>query len=214
MCRAAGKGWALRQCHSARQSICQRRGVPKEHAGRTEVLLPVKGPCGKKRRDSSKLSPRFYLVRGASPATCKTPACPGDALLEHILDTDDCSQSLVYSPGARAQAVSLLEALSCGAVLALARESFASPLLRDGGNVLLLEEQSTGDFALALNERLNNTDLLQKIRQGARETVVRNFAQDRVLPMQTRFLETCTGHERRRGHRVLAQSCKWRGTFM
>ena len=124
------------------------------------------------------------------------------------------AKAWVYSPGARAQAVSLLEALSCGAVLALARESFASPLLRDGGNVLLLEEQSTGDFALALNERLNNTDLLQKIRQGARETVVRNFAQDRVLPMQTRFLETCTGHERRRGHRVLAQSCKWRGTFM
>ena len=100
------------------------------------------------------------------------------------------AKAWVYSPGARAQAVSLLEAMSCGAVLALARESFSSPLLRDGENVLLLEEQSAGDFALALNERLNNTDLLQKICQGARETVVQNFAQERVLSMQTRFLET------------------------
>lgn len=100
------------------------------------------------------------------------------------------AKAWVYSPDARAQAASLLESLSCGAVLALARESFASPLLRDGGNVLLLEEQSTGDFALALNERLNNTALLHKIRQEARETVLRNFAQERVLPMQTRFLET------------------------
>ena len=123
------------------------------------------------------------------------------------------AKAWVYSPGARAQAVSLLEALSCGAVLALARENFVSPFLRDGENVLLLEEQSAGDFALAL-ERLNNTALLHKIRQEARETVLRNFAQERVLPMQTRFLETCTGHERRRGHRVLAESCKWRGTFM
>ena len=120
------------------------------------------------------------------------------------------AKAWVYSPGARAQAVSLLEALSCGAVLALARENFVSPFLRDGENVLLLEEQSAGNFALALNERLNNTALLHKIRQEARETVLRNFAQERVLPMQTRFLETCTGHERRRGHRVLAQSCKWR----
>lgn len=120
------------------------------------------------------------------------------------------AKAWVYSPGARAQAVSLLEALSCGAVLALARENFVSPFLRDGENVLLLEEQSAGDFALAL-ERLNNTALLHKIRQEARETVLRNFAQERVLPMQTRFLETCTGHGRSRGHRVLAQSCKWRG---
>lgn len=100
------------------------------------------------------------------------------------------AKAWVYSPGARAQSVSLLEAMSCGTVLGLARESFASPLLRDGENVLLLEGQSAGDFALALNERLNNKALLQKIRLGARETVVRNFAQDRVLPMQTRFLET------------------------
>lgn len=142
------------------------------------------------------------------------PACLGYALPEQIQDIVDRRQSLGLFPRRKGAGRIPSGSLKLRGVLALARESFASPLLRDGGNVLLLEEQSTGDFALALNERLNNTDLLQKIRQGARETVVRNFAQDRVLPMQTRFLETCTGHERRRGHRVLAQSCKWRGTFM
>ena len=110
--------------------------------------------------------------------------------------------------------VHLLEALSCGAVLALARENFASPLLRDGGNVLLLEEQSTGDFALALNERLNNTALLHKIRQEARETVLRNFAQERVLPMQTRFLETMYQTWKEKGTQGIGTVLQMARTFM
>ena len=124
------------------------------------------------------------------------------------------AKAWVYTPGARAQAVALLEAMSCGAVLALARGSYVSPLLQDGENVHLFEQQSAEDFALALNDRLDDTDLLQRIRQGARETVVRHFAQERVLPMQTRFLETMYQTWKEKGASGLGSVLHMARTFM
>ena len=95
----------------------------------------------------------------------------------------------IYPPGSRVQAVPLLEAMSCGAALILSRDSFASPLLQDGDNVLFLEEKNARAFAQRLDALLNRKDLLQEVRLRARATVVEHFAQERVLPLQTHFLE-------------------------
>ena len=95
----------------------------------------------------------------------------------------------VYPPDSRVQAVSLLEAMSCGAALILSKDSFASPLLQDGDNVLFLEEKGPREFARRLDGLLNQKNLLQKVRLRARATVVEHCAQEHVLPLQTHFLE-------------------------
>lgn len=95
----------------------------------------------------------------------------------------------VYPPDSRVQAVSLLEAMSCGAALILSKDSFASLLLQDGDNVLFLEEKKPREFARRLDALLNQKNLLQKIRLRARATVMEHFSQEHVLPLQTHFLE-------------------------
>ena len=55
---------------------------------------------------------------------------------------------------------------------------------------------------------------MHKIRQEARETVLRNFAQERVLPMQTRFLETMYQTWKEKGTQGLGTILHMARTFM
>ena len=99
------------------------------------------------------------------------------------------ASAVVFPPGSRIQDLTLLEAMSCGAVLVLAKGCSAASFLQHGDNVFLLGEQSAPDFVHALEALLKERELVRSVRIRARQTIVEHFALEKMLPLYVHFLE-------------------------
>jgi glycosyltransferase involved in cell wall biosynthesis len=89
---------------------------------------------------------------------------------------------------------SLLEAMSCGALVVASRTAPVEDVIVDGGNGLLVNFFNQDEILARLSQALTEPQRFDAIRQAARTTVVNRFDLKRVcLPAGLQFLMQTAG---------------------
>jgi len=84
---------------------------------------------------------------------------------------------------------SMLEAMACGVALVGSRTKPVEEIVRDGHHGLLADFNSPLDVADKLSQLLDSKTDNEDMRQAARDTIVRRFALNQIMPMQLRLVE-------------------------
>lgn|GEM_PF-57373 len=84
---------------------------------------------------------------------------------------------------------SMLEAMSTGCLLVASDTAPVREVIKDGENGLLVDFFSPPQIAARIEEALTNPDRMAVIRQKARQTILDNYALNKLLPQQIALLQ-------------------------
>ena len=91
---------------------------------------------------------------------------------------------------------SMLEAMSCGALVIGSNTAPVKEIISDGDNGLLIDFFSTGELVAAVDEVLSHPDRMQTMRDRARKTIVERYDLKRVCLPQQRSLIQSLAHNK------------------
>ncbi len=84
---------------------------------------------------------------------------------------------------------SMLEAMAAGCAVIGSRTAPVEEVIRDGHNGLLVDFFDPLQIADSVDQVLNHTDRMQRLRNAARQTVVERYALEACLQQQVRLIE-------------------------
>ena len=103
------------------------------------------------------------------------------------------STAHVYSTCPFVLSWSILEAMACGCAVVASNTQPVQEVIKDGENGLLFDFFNVGELIEKIEFVFNNPEKMKEISYNARETVVKNYSLEKIMPNQLDFLKKTSG---------------------